>query len=145
MITYILKNTTGNFTNGENIVRAFPNRFWLGIAETIPEFGIEVPNELLAGVFFFDVPMGKKLKVSTLGPDVATEPAKNGQRIQIVYTSEQIAQRIAFKIWLVENVYVPEMKKLHLPVLEDVLLQLHSIESDVVVDQLIQENFYYDL
>lgn len=137
---YLVKNITGNFDPSFSVVRAFPNRFWLCNGEAT-EF--IVPEELADGIRYFDYPNGKKLRANFLGSDVAV--IETGPRFLIDYSAEQLSKRLAFKQWLVLNVYVKDMKDLGIPVPIEQLNLIENSTSNTEVDALIIESFYYDL
>lgn len=136
---YIVKNRTGNFDPGYTITRAFPNRFWL--SETLIEGGILVPDYVRTGMLFFDFPNGKKLRVNPLEGIVAD--TRDGTQIFLNYTEEQIAQRQAFKRWLVDYVYTPDAASMGIALSNSAILDNALDDRDF--DKIFADSFYYDL
>jgi hypothetical protein len=155
MPTYWVKNSTGTFDHsiqpeGFGAFASRENKFFLTESPTPPvgEFVVEFPQELFDDYPMADWPDGKKPVGDPFNGKVAygAEVDKRGRRV-IIYTQEQLAQRLEIWRWIAVNLFVPDKERLsgNTEATTKHLADIALISTDTDMRQYIIDNLYYDI
>ena len=155
MPIYWVKNSTGTFDHsvqpeGFSVVGSRENKFFLCESTNTPtgEFVAEFPAELYDNYDIANWPNGKKPVGDPFNGKVAfgEEVDKRGRRV-IMYTAEQLAQRLEIWRWIAINLFVPDRERIigDSGATNQYLSEIALISTDTDMRQYIIDNLYYDI
>ena len=153
---YIVKNESGTFNSDDQPVSfkalsAIENRLFICECDETPngEFVVEFPEDQQRKLMFYVHANGKKLPFDpfkglvTFGTEL-----DNKNRRTILYTAEQVADRLAIMKWLMLNVWIPDKARMYsIPtdIVQSYIDRANSITDDVEAKNYINKNLYYNL